>query len=87
MDPRWRGNHVICTGFSRSFDGTDAGVAALLKEKFEERTRYELNAVAARCMQDGAAKGKCCVLSIVMLNCISYTNYFCCHCSLLSMQV
>ena len=31
MDPRWRCNHVICTGFSRSFDGSDVGVAALLK--------------------------------------------------------
>ena len=70
MDPRWRGNHVICTGFSRSTDGTDAGVAALLKENFKERTSFDLNAIASRSMQDGAAKGNsnCCRRSSLVFN-------------------
>ena len=50
FDPKWRGNHVICTGFLRSYEGTNAGVSNLLKSSFRARTGMDLTSVAGRSM-------------------------------------
>jgi hypothetical protein len=58
IDLKWRTNHVVCTGFLRSFDGTNQGVSSLLTSSFKERTGILLSSVIGRSRQDAAAKGK-----------------------------
>ncbi len=49
----------MCSGFLRSFDGTNQGVSSLLTSSFKERTGILLLSVIGRSRQDAAAKGKC----------------------------
>jgi hypothetical protein len=56
VDSKWRCNHVICTGFLQSCDGTDEGVSAFLSGSFYERTGVDLSSVVGRSIQDRATK-------------------------------
>ena len=45
IDPKWRCNHVICTGFLRGYDGTAEGISNLLKGPFLERTSMSVDSI------------------------------------------
>ena len=74
FDPKWRTNHVICTGFLRSYDGTDEGVGNLLTTSFKARTGIDLSSVIGRSRQDRAAKGKL-ILNHVILSYVLRISY------------
>ena len=57
VDSHWLGNMVICFGFLRCYDSTDAAVATLASTLFEERSKLPMMDTISLAIQDRAAKG------------------------------
>ncbi len=56
VEPQWHRNLVICVGFERCSDGTDAVVATLFCDTLLRLTGYHFNDIVSIVMQDRVAK-------------------------------
>jgi hypothetical protein len=56
IDPQWRMNLVICLGFERCSDGTDASVAKKFRDTLLRHSGHEFEDIVCAVMQDRAAK-------------------------------
>ena len=56
IDPQWRRNLVICLGFERCSDGTDAAVAKQFRETFLRHSGHQFDDIVSSVIQDRCAK-------------------------------
>jgi hypothetical protein len=56
VDPQWRRNLVICVGFERCSNGTDAAVATQFRDTLLRHTGHHFNDIVSTVMQDRCAK-------------------------------
>ena len=56
MDPQWRRNLVICLGFERCPDGTDATVATKFRDTLPRHSGHIFDDIVSAVIQDRCAK-------------------------------